>query len=219
MLVVAAALVAAEVTPPPFPSYTSQFNMSESIWMNDSGAPTSKRQFLWDQVAGRSAFTSTTLSSSTFELQLRRCDLTPQVYWDIRGDATADPSSFTCLSMTAKPGYPISVCNPGFPFLPDFWLPPASAHWNGTDTINGVQCDRFNFQNSAGRTSFWGTPTQPCRSDVTSISGSQFRMDYRTFVPGAPPAAGFEPPSWLNELKCRPVATAAELPPVSQLLL
>ena len=45
-------------------------------------------------------------------------------------------------------------------------MPPnGTVTWNGTDTINGVQCDRFDFYDNGGTVSFYGTklltPTLP----------------------------------------------------------
>ena len=75
----------------------------------------------------------------------------------------------------------------------------------GTAEVNGVQCDRFDFASHFGTPdSFYGTPTAPCRNNLTMTPpATSNRIDYLGFVPGAPPAAAFDAPAWLRTLKCK----------------
>lgn len=183
---------------PSFPQYTSQFNMTQEIWVADltAASPNVTRHLLWDRTAQRSSFT--TITKGNFELQLRRCDTSPQVAYDVHGLVGADPSTFTCSVMT---GASIGFCSGGS-WLP-YWHPPnGTVAWNGTDNINGVQCDRFDFYDNGGTVSFWGTQTAPCRNILQTPSFSD-RIDYVNYQAGPPPVAAFEFP--YKGLKCKPL--------------
>lgn len=208
MLSVLAMAVGAPVSDAPFPLYPSQFTMTESIWMNVSpdDAPNIKREFIWDTSAKRSWYQVNNTAppphagQGKFELQLRRCDTSTQKYYDITGDPAADPSTYGCQLIS---GPQISQCASWQPF----WTVPKGPVWNGTASINGVMCDRFELANPLGRQTFWGTPTAPCRSVVSHanpapVPSTHEQEDYTTFVPEVPPVAAFALPSWVAGLKC-----------------
>jgi len=201
----------------PFPPYPSQFAMTESLWLNtnNTAAPNMKRAFVWDTTARRSwmqsnSTTATPGRPALFELQIRRCDTSPQVYYDVKGDPSADPSTYTCVEQR---GASIMTCA-GSSWQP-FWFVPKDPVWNGTASINGVTCDRFELANPLGRQTFWGTPTAPCRAFVSHGSGTgpiTTQEDYTLFSPGPPPIAEFAIPAWLAALKCKLIPAGAELP-------
>lgn len=133
----------------------------------------------------------TNVAQKTFELQIRRCDLETQVYWDVKGSVGAEPSTFTCVKLQGP-------TNPFCPAGPwnNFWSPaPKNNVFNGTDVINGVKCNRFDFAMGMGAESFWATPTAPCRAEHASQ-----RQDFLTWDATTPPESAFDGPEWLKDL-------------------
>ena len=194
MLSLAATAVTAVTAAVPFPHYPDSFSYDTAVWYNHESAPSVIQSFAWDQSGQRSLYVANVSSTSTYELQLRQCDA--GVYFDVKGKLGADPSTFVCKSGGG-------AC----PVAP-FWHYPTRFTWNGTDTINGLKCDRFEIQNGIGRQTFWGTPTTPCRA-IVDTGAEHHQEDYRNWVPTVPPAATFDVPAWLVPAQCTPVPVAA----------
>ena len=180
----------------PFPHYPNSFSYDLTIFKDHSTTPFISLSYAWDQSGQRSKYAVNNSVAHTYELQLRLCN--DGHNFDIKGSAGGDPSKFVCQDLG---GF---AC----PVTP-YWIypKPGAAVWNGTDTINGLKCDRFDITNPMGRQTFWGTPTTPCRA-ITN-NGVYEQQDYSNWVPAAPPAAVFAPPAWLDTAKCKPLSDAA----------
>jgi hypothetical protein len=183
----------------PFPHYSNSFSFGQKIYVNSEPTPSVFLTYAWDDSAGRSMYTANISNPKptepSFELQLRRCD--EGKMWDVKQDATGQ---YTCT--LPSPSCPMS----------QFWIYPApgAATWNGTDTINGVECDRFDIKSPMGRQTFWGSPTTPCRT-ITDAGPSDLRQsDYVNWIPMAPPASAYEPPAYVAGLTCKPVPESAK---------
>ena len=195
---------AALAADPSFPVFAQTFNMTEACYQpaTASGAPSYTRTMTWDNEQQRSLYHIVNHAQGIFELQLKRCDLATQVFWDVKGVTGADPSTYTCSKMTAPAGGTIAFC-PMAPFWP---RAPKTYTFNGTDVIDGVSCNRFDFNEGMGAQSFWATATAPCRALVP-----QQRTDYTSFDATPPPASAFDGPAWLEGLKCTPVPLSPTL--------
>jgi hypothetical protein len=191
---------------PSFPKYGSKFNMTETAYTN--GKLLTTRHLLWDSSPTMTRTSYYNVDNNKFELQLNRCDLATPTYWDIKGDVGADPSTFTCTKIT-KPE--LMNCPTGNQWRP-YWVPPfagSNVTWTGSDQIDGVQCNRFEFTEPMGHVIFWGTPTEPCRSNISSGTSKV----YLPYIGTAPPIAAFAPPAWLSKVTCKIYSAAtAELP-------
>ena len=184
---------------PPFPHYPNSFSMGHTIERNHEATPSVIDTLSWDQVGGHSLYTRNYTGSPTqglpsFSFQLRRCD-TKQFY-NVMGNGS-DHSTWTCIT------YPMQC-----PVSPYWIYPnPKLVKWNGTDTINGVECDRFDITSGMGRQTFWGTPTTPCRSVTQTVPTDYTQQDYVNFVASVPPATTFDIPDWVLQMKCKPIDT------------
>jgi hypothetical protein len=207
-----ATIAVARSEDPPFPKLSSTFTMKEALWLPDpaaSGPPNVTRDIVWDTAARRSLYYAhfpRGLRDSTtpaFEYQLKRCDVATPVFWDVKGDPTADPSTYTCFKKTGSAMK--SDCPAQWK---PFWSPidPKRVTFNGTDVINGVSCNRFQLADGMGQQTFWATATAPCRAITTGQ-----REDYPTFDTTTPPASAFDGPTWLKDLKCTQVDAATEM--------
>jgi hypothetical protein len=191
---------------PPFPHYPNGFSYTLKVSKNSEPTPSVVTTYAWDVENGRSKYSMNNSkpvgTGNTFELQLRNCAVGNTMYYDVKGVGT-DPSQWTCKT------------GGGFCPVTPFWVYPAegSAVWNGTDTINGVECDRFEIANPLAKQTFWGTPTAPCRATLYEAQDYVEVEDYTDWVPTPPAAASFDPPAWLSELvaagKCTPVTEVA----------
>ena len=151
-----------------------------------------KRTTTWDFPQKRGVMRLDNLKTGTFTFQLTRCDLPEPTTWVVQGDSSAAPSSYMCHKI---------VCPEQKPFWP---LPPKGNVFNGTEVINGVTCNRFDFASTMGglRSSFWATSTAPCRA-----SHATQREDFMTFNGTEPAASAFDVPAWLNGLDCSKATT------------
>ena len=214
-----ATIAVASSEDPPFPKLASTFTMKEALWYPDpaaSGSSNVTRDMVWDTVGRRSYYYAHFPrglpgqgTTPAFEIQLKRCDLATPVFWDVKGDPTADPSTYSCYKKTGDAMK--SDCPAKWK---EYWAPidPKRITFNGTDVINGVSCNKFELQDGMGQQTFWATATAPCRAITTHQ-----REDYPTFDATTPPASAFDGPAWLKDLKCTHVDSTTEMPPQQRL--
>ena len=186
---------------PPFPIFPEAFNTTELFYQpaDSTGPPMAKRTTTWDFPKKRGMMRLDNLKTGTFTYELIRCDLPAQTGWVVQGKSdSTDPSTYTCFKHGAKD------CQSQKPFWPQ---PPKTAQYNGTQVINGVTCNRFDFSFTPSgpgggvpvNSSLWATATAPCRTVHTSQ-----REDFMSFDSTEPAASAFTVPTWLANLDCTP---------------
>ena len=200
----AAALPGARAADPVFPLLPQTFSMYEAFWQpaGATGPPTATRNMTWDTGARRAMFYALE-PNSMFSLQIQRCDLAVTELINVRGDPTADPSTYKC---TIQKNVPADFCPPPPAPFHQFWAkPPKTYTFNGTDIINGATCNRFDFSLGMGAQSFWATPTAPCRANHPGQ-----REDYLDFDATPPPASAFDVRREPDERERRRMGTYGE---------
>jgi len=196
MLAAVSCLLPLAASAAPFPTYPNGFSYDLAVTKDHAAAPSLFLTYSWDLDSQKSWYSVNNTELNTYELQLRRCDAGAN--FDIKGTLGSDPSTFSCTLGT--------IC----PVTPFWHYPgPGLATWNGTDTINGLECDRFDIKSGMGRQTFWGTPTTPCRA-ITN-NGVYEQQDYSNWVPSAAPASFFDNPAYLDAASCKPVVGAAAI--------
>ena len=174
---------------PSFPIYAEQFSV-KLLEFSAEGNQVLNETIYWDLSARRTHLKAEgPLVGDGILEQIMRCDIPEDGFFVNAGSTTenADPSEWECTNSTIK-------SDPASCQLANFWVLPERYTYIGEETINGVDCGKFEYREGRNIYNFWGTDEAPCAAAQLTASAAQgtsaeflWRMEFSDFV-AAPPS-------------------------------
>ncbi len=171
----------------PFPVYSEQFTVKTHEY--DAGGNLVLNQTLaWDLTARRTQMVAegSLVGGGVLE-QIMRCDTVPDPGFFVQAVASSatlsDPSSWSCTNTTVD-------SDPSSCQLGSFWENPAVSVFVGNETIDGVECGKWEYRGQSSLYAFWGTAEAPCATaeldGAANSSSYVWMLTFSDFVAGAP---------------------------------
>jgi len=170
---------------PALPTYSDTF-VVHTLEMDDTHGTVSVRQTIAvDPGKQRSHMTADGAMVQGHLEQIRRCDFSPSGYGiQINGGTGSAPSTWMCTNTTINPSPADCQWNP-------FWTLPDNTSYVGTATINGTDCNRWEYWMDNERYNFFGTDNSPLRiAKVEVMPNTQHVLWHIDFIGYTPYNSG-----------------------------